>query len=883
MSVSSKVFSDTASTSSDPNAVDTWNEMECRLEYMQNQVEEAQAALARKHLQQQELTDRTEKAESVLLEKEKELHEANQEKIILREEVASEREQKEALAKLQHETEIALMKTRAILKATQCTEVCLTKEANKLLNSLEESINDGDQLHTNISEAREDAVQKRAATKNFHDASVSLLTNITAKLENLSSAEKEHLVELSKLAATGHEREQVALTNTIGIMERIKDDVQRMTKAIQDHVDGDEGMQMVLKDMGGEVEGKARDVKSTIQEGEEALSKSFNDAHKHLEEYSEQIQSMNSKFLQSSEKIASSIESRILESKDKVSTFVAAASQSLAQVKNANAKSCNDLDSTQQSVLTNTSSTSSSIIDHAKEGSKSLTTTLGTFQSKMNFDEMDIDLKGQNKLMKEDGNVHLKQISELRKIIKSQKESFSQAAIMQVKQQDEALTKIFGGVQQILNEEIGQLRQTHEEQFLKFNAINDNMMQVNGTVITSGKNIFSNVKRSTQTLQQKVRDARANGELIGTAVKEASSTFNQLSSATNAHKVDIEKYAALGTTQLKVLMEQNEALGVASKQMDIDGQNASGFIAHDVINEAQSGMENLNSATTDLSTFASDTILKCVRNDIKTMEDPRAEWKAATFAGVDNITSAVMKSSEIMSNITTAQTSTAKDLSALIESKHIDFITKASTTLREEMDNHRRRIISTSEDHSSSTGKMVIESVGGVETIVGQVDNFAENTMQCNEEVEPLGERTKFEYNSQLSSTQSETIIIQGLELPPLKKVAEYENAKRIPDDQRDECVSMASQVETMTCSSDVSTQANINLSRPPMSNVLFGKENLDTKKEAQNDSRPRSRSSTRSKSKPRVVKKRAHSRPKTVPSRKRIPTMSTPTKSCDF
>jgi hypothetical protein len=39
--------------------------MECKLQYMQSQVEEAQSALARKHMQQQELVMRAEKAEKM--------------------------------------------------------------------------------------------------------------------------------------------------------------------------------------------------------------------------------------------------------------------------------------------------------------------------------------------------------------------------------------------------------------------------------------------------------------------------------------------------------------------------------------------------------------------------------------------------------------------------------------------------------------------------------------------------------------------------------------------------------------------------------------------------------------------------------------------------
>jgi Kinesin-like protein len=125
MSLSSSTFSSDTASTGDPNSVDTWHEMECRLEYMQSQVEEAQAALARKHLQQQELTDRAEKAEADLSTMEGELFEAKQENIKLSKDIIIEREQKEAIAMQQRKTEIALRKTAAILEATRHTELCL--------------------------------------------------------------------------------------------------------------------------------------------------------------------------------------------------------------------------------------------------------------------------------------------------------------------------------------------------------------------------------------------------------------------------------------------------------------------------------------------------------------------------------------------------------------------------------------------------------------------------------------------------------------------------------------------------------------------------------------------------------------------------------------
>jgi len=47
--------------------VQDWNQMECRLQYLQAELEEAQAALSRKHQQQQLIIDRAEAAETQVL------------------------------------------------------------------------------------------------------------------------------------------------------------------------------------------------------------------------------------------------------------------------------------------------------------------------------------------------------------------------------------------------------------------------------------------------------------------------------------------------------------------------------------------------------------------------------------------------------------------------------------------------------------------------------------------------------------------------------------------------------------------------------------------------------------------------------------------------
>ena len=115
----------TAATASSGDAgaqsLEYWHEMECKLEYMKSQVEEAQSALARKHLQQQEIEERAEKAEKArdeAIEQKKELETINGQ---LKQQLNDEIEKRLAVEKQLDETKLLLEKTKFILKQTQCT------------------------------------------------------------------------------------------------------------------------------------------------------------------------------------------------------------------------------------------------------------------------------------------------------------------------------------------------------------------------------------------------------------------------------------------------------------------------------------------------------------------------------------------------------------------------------------------------------------------------------------------------------------------------------------------------------------------------------------------------------------------------------------------
>jgi hypothetical protein len=163
-------------------SVEHWLEMECRLEYMQGQVDEAKAALARKHLQQQELVEQAELAEVARTEMDRQYQQAAAENESLKEELDKEVAQKEAAEKALRATELALKKTAATLCATQKTEASLTTEAIALINALESYVAHSDEMHRIVLKNRDEDIERRHATKQFNSAAVALLERVVNSL-----------------------------------------------------------------------------------------------------------------------------------------------------------------------------------------------------------------------------------------------------------------------------------------------------------------------------------------------------------------------------------------------------------------------------------------------------------------------------------------------------------------------------------------------------------------------------------------------------------------------------------------------------------------------------------------------------------------------------
>eukprot|EP01052_Picozoa_sp_SAG31_P000197 SAG31_NODE_6_length_43291_cov_191.503496_11_plen_948_part_00 len=154
----------------------SWQELEMKLHYMTSEMQEAQAALAKKHGQLQALEDRAVAAEKQVEEKSEALAAAE----------ASLESCKQMQARQQehlNETARQLATHKALLEARKATESALHTEGNALLKTLEASLEDREAYQQELAELLEAEAAKRIAAAKHSSSQQDRLKDLTEKVQ----------------------------------------------------------------------------------------------------------------------------------------------------------------------------------------------------------------------------------------------------------------------------------------------------------------------------------------------------------------------------------------------------------------------------------------------------------------------------------------------------------------------------------------------------------------------------------------------------------------------------------------------------------------------------------------------------------------------------
>ena len=160
--------------------------MECRLQYMTAELEEAQAALSRKHLQQQVIIDRAEAAEQQRDSLSAQLAGA-------KDELTQAFSRNDSLLVHLKMTREDVARAQRLVQARTDTEHALTNEASDVLAALAHCVAESEGFHSKLARHSMDEAERRAKSQEFHSCVAKLISSLGAELLKYSAEAAVHL------------------------------------------------------------------------------------------------------------------------------------------------------------------------------------------------------------------------------------------------------------------------------------------------------------------------------------------------------------------------------------------------------------------------------------------------------------------------------------------------------------------------------------------------------------------------------------------------------------------------------------------------------------------------------------------------------------------
>jgi len=760
-SMSSGMNSDSKSPA---QTIESWQEMEMRLQYMQAQVDEAQAALARKHLQQQEIQDRAEKAEAELLESQQKLYDANKEIKTLKGVVEDETNKRKETEKELHETQIHLKKTEMILKSTQATESSLTLEAQTLIGKLEEIISDRNDMHALVVSQRDVESQRKNATKQFQEASLVVLNNIESSFTNLVTSIDTNQSSAIKIATVNHEVGRHSVSETQKLLSDISKNVSCVTDSIKAQLAGEGGIVPTVETGSNSVLSLMQSANDEFVNGEKSLEESRDAMRKRLDQCTKTLEERASSIQTSTSQALQSFESKVVESKNAISHLVTRLKNSLTNLSEAKAEKAKTLDSLVEQWRDQSLANSEIVLNATASSSVSLKKSIDTFQKELhNHEEMKKSLENQRSFLGNTGSTHVQTIDEQSSLLNAHRQKLAESHDTQSKLRNEIMQSIMSGVQSLVSSEIEKLATTQMNHFQVLDKDGIDLASTNKRITQSAIQVIDNMTSTNRLVSDKASIVRNNDLKANEAMKSTRNTLEEVMSSSNAHHeltTDFASKSVMAVSEMKQLDGQNSEV---VKMAERDEKATSASLVNAVFKPTRSEMKKTLQTSLDAMAYVNDDV---VPNVNRNLEDVAESRKSIANQMNDKFESARSQ----LSDMTGCVTSMAKTQHDVAERLGNETLAASNTHKNEsvpyyyaELDSGKDKLLSTMTNLAESSTHAVSEGKAQGSIVKQSVKDFAQNKMQCSKPVDPAPSRKECNFSRNLSSTPAEDEILKGI------------------------------------------------------------------------------------------------------------------------
>jgi len=745
------------------NQVEYWHEMECRLQYMQAQVEEAQAALARKHLQQQEVQERLEKAEADIYEWEKKFHSAEMRINELESNIECETLKRQAVEAKLEITEQELEKRSAILRATQETESRLTSEANMLLETLEQSVNEGHKLQALLQEKAEIEATKIAATKSLHKDAEGILNESSLSLSMLSQSIKSQCQTISSACNQMNSQSRQSIAKAIELVSQIASVSTSMETDVKRKFSGEKGMQEQLESSFNQIIISLASLSRMVESNEESVTKLCETAQANLKEQTQALAMLQKEHV----KLAA-------DKKNEINTVVKFVSGTFDEISNAvmiaieNARVAREesrvkhlkcLEELNDSNLASSKRASALAFGQAD----SLQSKLESYKDGMKIHEsLENILVSQNKVLSTNGKEHLTQISAQAALVANHEQMIQESQRRSKEIQTACVHNLFQGIQQVVNTQMNELLSQYTQNYQTLLESTHQLKTSNGVIDQTSNQILSTLINATSQLRNDSQQSRNTDMKMLHSLQQSSQKFTELGTLTKSQTESTSSlfvqakstFDQLSTMDSKNLNTLEHLLSLSN----LGNETASGPLYKGI----DDSIEKLCDSSHAISRHTYNSIISPTQNSLDSLPAPMSNMKHQVKEEEQKIKQTILQ-----------QTSQLEVLSSHLHDS-LNSTTKSIQTFQQEHDQliggKLQALLGKTEIAVNQTSmKMVDEetsfrlsSTQRIEQIRSQIKHFAEVKMKVNDELQPPPVKQNFSYSRALSATPCESDILRA-------------------------------------------------------------------------------------------------------------------------
>ncbi|KAG7373775.1 kinesin motor domain containing protein [Nitzschia inconspicua] len=735
-------------------SIEHWHELEVRLEYMKAQVEEAQQALARKHIQHQEILERAELAEKAQKAAEQKLEEVTKQIAILETTV------EETNTKL-NDTENALNETTLVLRATQQTEELLTSEAKAILAVLQSCIVDGDLMHRSLLCKQKEIIEYKEGTKTFSEKTSELFRDISNALSQLETIHNWHRSDICE-KYSNHKVDLITrLAGYKSSFDNLKNSCVDKSRILRGTIHDD--LLPSLQNFSGNLKKELDLLDSLTDEGNQSLKRHCGVISGRLDRAVAFLEESSSKYASSAGTLQNDVASILTSFRENTSQIVAklqelitkateerrARGSKLSEILETWKGSCHATMDANQFLMQNHVQNLNEIISSIMNNDTSRTQISDHFSQ-------------QNAALTSKKDTYIQQLEQQKKTLQQQYEALALAHKRQREKNKSMVKNIMSALQKTVEKEVSEATAVHTQAFDEFVAHNTKLNTSNVDIASSLVESFETFTSINAKTLLQLQESHDRQDSCFTALKTESQTFSTMmeqnveNGRTAVDGIASESMDTFTVMQSDDLHKSESIITSLSEELKAQESNVSSSINRTV----SSGLASLQSSCIAINQHMQQSLITNVRSDLlNEIQAPNSGVLAQMKSTVEKMQEEVMVGESVLEKHCNKNLEVAMDMQKLIEhtqtciDRSIDSYNHSvqeSSWLEKSMELHGRNV----EEVAQTALKLVQSSVQHVST-------FTRDVIHAEEEPAPVQDRHVPLFSDEFSSTPHPDVILQ--------------------------------------------------------------------------------------------------------------------------